>query len=85
MPVNTPYPGVVIDELPSAVRMITGVPASIAAFVGTAPGGPADAQSHIAGCVDYERAFGGLAVQAGSASAPSRTPSRRAELANGGF
>ena len=77
---NATYPGVGIDELPSAVRMITGVPASIAAFVGTAPRSPADTPIHVASCVDYERAFGGLAVQAGSAGAPSRTPSRRAEL-----
>jgi hypothetical protein len=96
MPVNATYPGVYIDELPSAVRTNTGVPASIAAFagtapfVGTAPRSPAGAPMHVAGCAEYERAFGGLVVQPGSAGTPSRRPSRRcrgADLAavNGGF
>ena len=34
MPTVLNYPGVYIEELPSAVRTITGVPTSIAAFVG---------------------------------------------------
>jgi phage tail sheath protein FI len=60
MPVNPTYPGVYIEELPSAVRTITGVPTSIAAFVGAAPRGPTDQPVHITSLADYERAFGGL-------------------------
>jgi uncharacterized protein len=60
MPVTPTYPGVYIDELPSAVRTITGVPTSIAAFVGWAPRGPDDRAVHITSFADYERAFGGL-------------------------
>jgi phage tail sheath protein FI len=60
MPVTPTYPGVYIDELPSAVRTITGVPTSIAAFVGWTPRGPDDRPVHITSYADYERAFGGL-------------------------
>lgn len=60
MPVNPTYPGVYIDELPSAVRTITGVPTSIAAFAGWAPRGPADRPKHITSWADYETQFGGL-------------------------
>jgi len=49
-----------IDELPSAVRTITGVPTSIAAFVGRAWRGPVDEPIEINGYADYERIFGGL-------------------------
>ena len=59
MPVNATYPGVYIDELPGGVRTITGVPASIAAFVGTAPRSPADAPMHVATRVEYRRASAG--------------------------
>ncbi|MGH3796782.1 MAG: phage tail sheath subtilisin-like domain-containing protein [Pseudonocardiaceae bacterium] len=60
MPISPTYPGVYIDELPSAVRTITGVPTSIAAFVGTAPRGAVDRPVHITSWADYEREFGGL-------------------------
>ena len=42
MPVTPPlsYPGVYIQELPSGVRTIVGVPTSITAFLGRAPRGP---------------------------------------------
>ncbi|MGW0186533.1 phage tail sheath family protein [Streptomyces sp. NPDC003362] len=60
MPVNVTYPGVYIDEVKSSVRTITGVPTSVAAFVGYAPRGPADRPVHITGWADYEAAFGGL-------------------------
>jgi phage tail sheath protein FI len=60
MPVNVTYPGVYIDELPSAVRTITGVPTSVAAFVGTAPRGASDRPVHITSFADYEQEFGGL-------------------------
>ncbi|AIR96874.1 phage tail sheath family protein [Streptomyces glaucescens] len=60
MPVNVTYPGVYIDEVKSSVRTITGVPTSVAAFVGYAPRGPVDRPVHITGWADYESAFGGL-------------------------
>ncbi|MER5597108.1 phage tail sheath C-terminal domain-containing protein [Streptomyces sp. NPDC002265] len=60
MPVNTTYPGVYIDEVKSGVRTITGVPTSIAAFVGYAPRGPVDRPVHITGWADYQSNFGGL-------------------------
>ncbi|WP_033290356.1 phage tail sheath family protein [Amycolatopsis jejuensis] len=65
MPITPTFPGVYIDELPSAVRTITGVPTSIAAFLGTAPRGAADQAVHITSWEDYEQEFGGL--DAGSA------------------
>ena len=40
MPISPTYPGVYIDELTSSVHTITGVPTSIAAFVGAASRGP---------------------------------------------
>jgi Bacteriophage tail sheath protein len=40
MPVAVTYPGVYVDELPSAVRTIIGVSTSITAFVGSAARGP---------------------------------------------
>ncbi|MFF5505091.1 phage tail sheath family protein [Streptomyces roseolus] len=60
MPVNVTYPGVYIDEVKSSVRTITGVPTSVAAFVGHAPRGPVDRPVHITGWADYEATFGGL-------------------------
>jgi hypothetical protein len=47
MPTTPTYPRVYIDELPSTVRTIIGVPASIAAFVGTAPRGAIDRSVHV--------------------------------------
>ena len=60
MPVTPTYPGVYIEELPSAVRTITGVPTSITAFVGHAWKGPVDEPTTINSWADYERTFGGL-------------------------
>ena len=62
MPTVLNYPGVYIEELPSAVRTITGVPTSIAAFVGRAWKGPVDQPVTISSLADYERTFGGLWV-----------------------
>jgi hypothetical protein len=58
MPVQPSYPGVYIEEIPSAVRTITGVPTSIAAFVGTAPRGPDSTAVSVGSLIDYERTFG---------------------------
>jgi phage tail sheath protein FI len=60
MPVTPTFPGVYIDELPSAVRTIVGVPTSIAAFVGTAPRGAVGDPVHITSFADYQAEFGGL-------------------------
>ena len=62
MPTVLNYPGVYIEELPSAVRTITGVPTSITAFVGRAWKGPIDQPVTVNSLADYERMFGGLWV-----------------------
>ncbi len=60
MPSALTYPGVYIEELPSGVRTITGVPTSLTAFVGRAWRGPLDEPVKINSYSDYERVFGGL-------------------------
>src|SRR5215813_9468557 len=62
MPVPLTYPGVYIEELPSAVRSITGVATSITAFIGRAQRGPTDDDGPVTihSWADYERTFGGL-------------------------
>jgi phage tail sheath protein FI len=53
---------VYIQEVPSGVRTITGVATSITAFVGRALSGPTHEPIFITSYADYERRFGGLAV-----------------------
>jgi phage tail sheath protein FI len=53
------YPGVYIQELPSPVHTISGVPTAITAFVGAAARGPLNDPVSISSVADYERAFGG--------------------------
>ena len=60
MPVTPSYPGVYVEELPSAVRTIVGVPTAITAFVGYTKRGPADFPTQVLSFGDYERAFGAL-------------------------
>src|SRR5262249_55385881 len=60
MPQTLTYPGVYIEEVPSAVRPITGVATSITAFVGRALRGPVDDAITITSYGDFERIFGGL-------------------------
>jgi len=62
MPVALTYPGVYIEEIPSGVHTITGVSTSVTAFVGYTPRGAIDDPVHIFSFADFERAFGGLAV-----------------------
>src|SRR5437764_10772906 len=62
MPAALTYPGVYVEELPSGVRTIVGVPTSIAAFIGRAYTGPTDTATIINSFADYERIFGGLWV-----------------------
>src|ERR1017187_2748243 len=61
MAVNPTYPGVYIQELPSAVHPITGVATSIGAFVGYTARGIDQRAEQIFSFSDYERLFGGLA------------------------
>jgi phage tail sheath protein FI len=61
MAVNVTYPGVYIQELPSAVHPITGVATSIGAFVGYTARGIDNRAEQIFSFSDYERLFGGLA------------------------
>src|SRR5580704_7345001 len=61
MAVNPTYPGVYIQELPSAVHPITGVATSIGAFVGYTARGIDERAEQIFSFSDYERLFGGLA------------------------
>jgi phage tail sheath protein FI len=60
MPAQLSYPGVYVEELPSAVRTITAVTTSVTAFVGPTRRGPTDAARTITSFGDFEREFGGL-------------------------
>jgi phage tail sheath protein FI len=60
MPVTPTYPGVYIEELPSGVRTIVGVPTSVTAFIGRAFRGPTDEARRITSWADFERIYGGL-------------------------
>ncbi len=61
MPVTTTYPGVYLEEIPSAVHTIAGVATSITAFVGYTSRGLDNRAVHLFSFADFERAFGGLA------------------------
>jgi phage tail sheath protein FI len=61
MPATLSYPGVYVQEIPSGVRTITGVPTAVAAFIGRAARGPVNVATTITSYADYERTFGGLA------------------------
>src|ERR1700730_18648655 len=56
------YPGVYIQEIPSAVHTISGVATSIAAFVGYTTHGIDNRAEHIFSFSDFERLFGGLSA-----------------------
>ncbi len=62
MPVPPTYPGVYLEEVPSGVHTLTGVSTSITAFIGYTSRGPVDSAQRVLGFADFERAFGGLAV-----------------------
>jgi phage tail sheath protein FI len=53
-------PGVYIQELPSPVLPIVGVPTSVAAFYGEAPQGIVNDPYQVNSWADYENEFGGL-------------------------
>ena len=58
MPVQTTYPGVYVQELPSGVHTIAGVSTSVTAFVGAAVKGPINEPIRVFSFEDYVRAFG---------------------------
>jgi uncharacterized protein len=60
MPISPTYPGVYIEEIPSGVRTIVGVPTSITAFVGRTARGPTNEPTPISSQGDFDRLFGGL-------------------------
>jgi phage tail sheath protein FI len=60
MPPVLTYPGVYIEELPSAVHSITGVATSIAVFVGWAPQGSVSKAVLVQSWMEFVRQFGGL-------------------------
>jgi len=60
MPVQTTYPGVYVEEIPSGVRTIIGVATSVTAFVGRSRRGPVNTPVTITSYGDFERAFGPL-------------------------
>ena len=60
MPVTPTYPGVYIEELPSATHTIIGVATSITAFVGFTKQGPVNTATQVLSYGDFSRAFGDL-------------------------
>ncbi len=60
MPQALSFPGVYIEEIPSGVRTIIGVPTSIVAFIGRTRAGPANEPTTIFSFDEFERQFGGL-------------------------
>ncbi len=63
MPVTPTFPGVYIEEVPSAVHTIIGVATSITAFVGRALRGPVNEPTRVQSLAEFERTFGGLWVE----------------------
>ena len=64
MPVNTTFPGVYIDEVPSQVRTIIGVPTSITAFVGSALRGELNKPTHLTSWSHFERLLAAFGTRA---------------------
>ncbi len=62
MALQVSYPGVYVQEIPSGVRTLTGVPTSVAAFIGRTARGPVNVPVVINSYGDFERTFGGLWV-----------------------
>jgi phage tail sheath protein FI len=60
MPVAPTYPGVYVEEIPSGVHPITGVPTAIGAFVGWFPKGTVNTAVALLSFADVEREYGGL-------------------------
>lgn len=63
MPVTPTYPGVYVEEIPSGVRTIVGVPTAVTAFLGRAERGPDEGPGlTVFSFDDFERKFGGLSL-----------------------
>src|SRR5262249_45901056 len=62
MPISPTSPGVYIEEAPSGVRTIRGVATAVTAFLGRAPRGDVDTAVVVTSYADFERQYGGLAV-----------------------
>ncbi|NMO21847.1 phage tail sheath family protein [Pyxidicoccus fallax] len=80
------HPGVYVQEIPSGVRAIEGVPTSTTIFVGETERGPTG-PTKIKGIADYERLFGGYLRRAAGGADPVRLTLRYAIdgfFANGG-
>src|SRR5688572_10223233 len=60
MPIPPTYPGVYVEEIPSGVRTIVGVPTSITAFIGRAPRGIENEPKLCNNFGDYLREFGDI-------------------------
>src|SRR5262245_43931157 len=60
MPTAPTYPGVYVEEIPSGVHPITGVPTPIGAFLGWSPEGTMNSAIPLLSWADVEREFGGL-------------------------
>lgn len=61
MPSSYTYPGVYVEEIPSGVRTIVGVPTSVTAFMGRASRGPTTGPGvSVFSFDEFERNFGGL-------------------------
>lgn len=60
MPATLTYPGVYVEELPSATRSIVGVATSKTAFLGRALRGPVNEPIEIKSFGDFARRFGGI-------------------------
>lgn len=60
MSLQTNYPGVYVEEIPSGMKTINGVSTSITAFIGRAKKGKVNNPIAIFNYKDYERIFGGL-------------------------
>ncbi len=57
MPVQTSYPGVYVQEVPSGVRTIAGVSTSVAVFIGHAASGPVYEPVLCLNYTDFQRTF----------------------------
>jgi phage tail sheath protein FI len=58
MAVETSYPGVYVEEVPTGIRPIEGVSTSTTAFVGPARSGPIDGPAHVRSHREYVQTFG---------------------------
>ena len=65
MPQALTYPGVYVEEVPSGVHTIVGVPTSVAAFVGRALKGQIDSPAVINSFDDFVRLFGDIWAPSG--------------------